>query len=105
MIKAKTFYAKQAGLLYELVASIKEIYHAITQMTEKPGIDLSEYESSGVTKYASDFMHLYRDGENVMVMYNSPQFKDSNIYNINIATIIDLYAELEEIYKYEKKRH
>lgn len=103
MKKASTFYAKQAGLLYELVASVKEIYYAITQLTGQDRIQLSEYESDGIVEYASGFACVYRDGEPVMVKHDSSQFRDSNIYDLGVAAIVDLYAELEEIYKYEKK--
>ena len=123
MRQSGTFVKKHAELLYDLVASVKEMYYAITCITNEPRIAISDYSGSkGVGKTVKGYAKVlspYTRGDiqtgRITTVYRPERsekihFKvwsmngerDDDIYEFPVEEIIAVYEQLEAIYKYEK---
>ena len=127
MKRSSTFVKKHAELLYGLVAAVKEMYHAITSITGKDYIPISEYSHyKGVgksvrgyakvnTPYSPGDMQTGRittvcrpdnDKESVhFKVWSLNGDRDDDIYQYSVDEILAVYEQLEAIYQYEKKSH
>jgi hypothetical protein len=117
MKKARTFARKCSELIYDLVASTKEMWYAITELTHNPVINFTEYYEKCVITPVKAYSYnsrgdmewggvssLTRDGEErilVTVMGKDGHRTDS-IYKFSADEMVDIYFQLENIYRYEK---
>ena len=113
MKKASTFIKKAAELKYDLVASTKEIYHAITSITKDSGISLTTYRRMEVCQsvpssdggFISKVYRPERSESIIFLVWGIHGYSDKDIYDFPVAEMIDVYEQLEKIYHYEKKEN
>lgn len=116
MKRADTFIKAKLNLKYDLIASIKEAYAAIVGLTGCAVIDLKK-----TYQHICDeiYIHIeptipycgwglitqvYRLGENMMVQVETPiDFESKGMYDLSVDELVDIYAELEKVYKHEKR--
>ena len=122
MRRADTFIRKKANLLYDLVSSIKELYHAIYELTGNPEIDFKNAydnctERIRTTVFGNYFFDtkiewgvitgVTRFGESIIVRAENPSgdgARAMDIYSYSIDEMVDIYEQLENVYNYEKSR-
>lgn len=117
MKKARTFARKCSDLLYDLVSSTKELWYAITELTHNPVIDFTSYNEKGVTYSVKAYSYNSRgdmewgnissltrnDEERILVTVISKDGSRTNdIYTFSADEMVDIYFQLENIYRYEK---
>ena len=120
MKKARTFARKCSELIYDLVASTKEMCHAITELTHNPVISFTEYYEKGVITPVKAYSYNSRgnmewgsvsyltrgSGEELEKIFITVTGKDGyrndNIYKFSADEMVEIYFQLENIYQYEK---
>ena len=119
MKKALTFVRKVSDLLYDVVASTKEIWYAIAELTHNPVIDFTSYNDKGITYPVKAYSYnsrgdmewgvvssLTRDNEEriMITVIGKDGHRIEDIYRFanNEMAVVDIYYQLEKIYQYEK---
>lgn len=117
MKKARTFARKCSELIYDLVASTKEIWFAITELTHNPVINFTEYYKKGVITPVKAYSYNSRgdmewgtvssltrdDGERILVtVMGKDGHRTDGIYQFSTGEMVEIYFQLENIYRYEK---
>lgn len=117
MRQSRTFARKCSDLLYDLVSSTKEIWYAITELTHNPVIDFRSYNEKGVTYPLKAYSYnsrgdmewgtistLTRYGEETVMItvIGKDGHRNDDIYKFSADEMVDIYFQLEKIYRYEK---
>lgn len=117
MRKSRTFARKCSDLLFDLVSSTKEIWYAITELTHNPVINIADYNNRGITVPVKAYSYNSRgdmewgvvstltrdDEERVLIMViGKDGHRTDDIYKFSADEMVDIYFQLEKIYRYEK---
>ena len=121
MKRARTFSHKCSDLLYDLVSSTKELRYAITELIHNPIISFADYNARGITVPVTAYTYKPdgsmewgtvsyvtrgygdEDAEKVFITVTSKDgYRNDDIYKFSVDEMVDIYFQLEKIYRYEK---
>lgn len=121
MKRARTLHKSYSNLFYDVVVACKELYYKISKLTGRIVIDLRYTYSEQIPVPVRTFVYadeektsieygyvtgVLRDtGESLLIQLESPNAADLvDIYDMELSKLVELYDQLEGIYKYEKKK-
>lgn len=121
MKRARTLHKSYSNLFYDVVVACKELYYKITKLTGKVVIDLCHTYSEQIPVPVRSFVYadeektsieygyvtaVLRDtGENILIQLQSSNAAELvGIYDMELSKLVELYDQLEGVYKLEKKK-
>ena len=120
MKRARTLHKSYSNLFYDVVVACKELYYKISKLTGRIVIDLRYYseqipvpvrtfvyiDDEKASIEFGDITGVLRDtGESLLIQLESSNAAELvGIYDMELSKLVELYDQLEGIYKYEKKK-